>query len=161
MTVRLVLAVALAAALIAAATPAIDSARTTRTERLAERDVDRVAEAATTLATEESPGARRTLAVSLPARSPTAAAVVVAIGGVEGGERVEDSPRRDVLAFSVAGGPRRVRRVGTDLRVSRGGAVAGSDAAALVLRGGETYTVTLRLRRVDGRRTVVVSVERE
>jgi hypothetical protein len=159
-TVRLLLAVALAVALVAAAMPALDAARVSRTERLAERDLDRVAAAATTLAAEESPGARRTLTVSLPARSPTAALAVVAIGGVAGGERVEDSRDRDVLAFSVAGGRRQVRRVGTDLRVVRDDEVAESDAAALVLRGGDTYAMTLRLRRVDGRRTVVVSAER-
>ncbi|WP_135851645.1 DUF7311 family protein [Halorussus salinus] len=161
MTLRLLLAVAVAVALVAAATPAIDRARVSRAELLAERDADRLAAAATALAAEESPGARRTVTVSLPPRSPTAAAVLLAIGGVASGEKVEDSPERDVLAFSIAGGPRRVRRVGTDLRVVRDGAVAESDAAALVLRGGETYAVTLRLRRVDGRLTVVVSAERE
>lgn len=172
MTLRLLLAVALAVALVAAATPALDGARASRSERLAERDADRVAAAAATLAAEESPGARRTVGVSLPPRSPTAAAVVVAIGGVAGGEEgpssvpergvsVTDSPTNDVVAFGVAGGRWQVRRVGTDLRVVRDGEVAESDDAALVLRGGETYAVTLRLRRVDGRRTVVVSVERK
>jgi len=171
-TLRLLLAVALAVALVAAATPAIDRARVSRAELLAERDADRVAAAARTLAAEESPGARRTVTVSLPPRSPTAAAVVVAIGGVAGREEgtsnlpergvsVTDSPTSDVLAVGVAGGRQQVRRVGTDLRVVRDGEVAESDRAALVLRGGETYAVTLRLRRVDGRRTVVVSVERE
>mgnify|MGYP000438608642 CR=1 FL=1 len=164
---RLVLAVALAVALVAAATPALDDARATRTERLAERELDRIEAAATTLASEDAPGARRTLAVSLPDRSPTTAALdVVAIGGVPDEESVQgqsvranDSAERDVMAFRVAGAPRHVRRVGTDLRVVRDGAVAESDATALVLRGGESYAVTLRLVRLDGRPTVVVSAD--
>lgn len=162
MTLRLLLAVALAVALVAAATPAIDSARVSRSELLVERDADRLAAAATTLAAEESPGARRTVTVSVPARSPTAAAVTLTVGGVAGrDEDVTDSTTTDVLAFRVAGGRRHVHRVGTDLRVVRDGEVAESDAAAVLLRGGETYAVTLRLRRVDGRRTVVVAAERE
>ncbi|UPV73320.1 hypothetical protein M0R89_12275 [Halorussus limi] len=164
---RLVLGVALAAALVAAVTPALDGARATRTERLAERELDRVAAAATTLAAEDAPGARRTLTVSLPARSPTSAPLaVVALGGVPDGElpegdpsAVTDSAERDVFAFRVADAPRQVRRVGTDLRAVRDGAVAESDAAVLVLRGGKTYKVTLRLVPLDGRRTVVVSAE--
>jgi hypothetical protein len=162
---RLVLGVALAVALVAAATPALDDARATRTERLTERELDRVAAAATTLASEDAPGARRTLTVSLPGRSPTAAPLdVVAVGGVPENEsaqgrsvRTVDSAERDVLVFQVAGAPRQVRRVGTDLRVVRDGETDQSDAAALVLRGGETYAVTLRLVRLDGWRTVVVS----
>jgi hypothetical protein len=162
---RVVLGVALAAALLAATTPALDDARATRTERLAERELDRVARAAVTLASEEAPGARRTLTVSLPGDSPTARPLAVALGGVPDGEEgpagggtaVADTAERDVFAVRVAGGRWTVRRVEADLRASKEDRIVGDDRP-LVLRGGETYAVTLRLRRLDGRRVVVVSV---
>lgn len=161
---RAVLGVVLAAALLGVVTPALDDARATRTERLAERELDRVASAAVTLEREEAPGARRTLTVALPGGSPTAAPLaVVALGGLpaewsaNGPATVADADDRDVFAFRVAGGRRHVRRVGTDLRVRREGRIA-DDERPLVLRGGDTYAVTLRLRRLDGQRVVVVSV---
>lgn len=154
---RAVLGVALAVALLAVVTPALDDARATRTERLAERELDRVASAAVTLESEEAPGARRTLTLALPGDSPTAARVSVALGGLSSGRSPADTAERDVFAVRVAGDRRLVRRVGTDLRVVREGRVAG-DERAVVLRGGATYAVTLRLRRLDGHRVVVASV---
>jgi hypothetical protein len=169
---RLVLAVALATSLVAVAAPAVEDARTTRSERLAERELDRVAATANALAREEDPGARRTLRVSLPGESPTEAPLAfVALGGLPGeagddglpGRSDEksavDTAERDVLAYRVADGRRRVLRVDVDLRVRRGDGSAPSDSRALVLRGGEIYRLTLRLVRFDGRPTVVVSVE--
>lgn len=157
---RVVLAAALAVALVAAVTPALDDARATRTERLAQRELDRVGAAVTTLAREEAPGARRTLELAFPADSPTAAPLAfVALGGLPAEEPTEvDAADRDVLAFRVAGGRRTVQRVSADLRVVRDGEVSADDGRALVLRSGGTYAVTLRLVRSDGRRIVVVSV---
>ncbi|WP_137283355.1 DUF7311 family protein [Halorussus salinisoli] len=159
---RVVLGVALAVAVVAAATPALEDARTTRTERLTERELGRVETAAATLAREEAPGARRTLTLSLPDDSPTAAGLAfVALGGLPSGEpTATDTADRDVFAFRVRGGRRHVHRVGTDLRVIRDGAIAESDSEASILRGGETYAVTLRVVRSAERRTVVVSVRR-
>ncbi|NHN58071.1 MULTISPECIES: hypothetical protein [Halorussus] len=156
---RLVLAAALAVALVAAVTPALDDARATRTERLAGRELDRVGAAAASLAREESPGARRTLDLSLPTGSPTAAPLTfVALGGLPDGESTaSDAAGRDVLAFRVAGGRRHVRRVAVDLRVVRDGRIS-EDDRTIVLRSGGSYAVTLRLVRSDGRRIVVVSV---
>lgn len=177
---RVVLGVALAVATVAAVTPALEDARTTRTERLTDRELDRVEAAAVTLAREESPGARRTLALSLPGDSPAATPLAfVALGGLphSGNTTATDTAARDVLAYSIAGGDRHVRRVETDLRVGRarrtsssesrtpggegrrnGDGPSGDDSRALVLRGGGDYEVTLRLVSLDGRRTVAVSV---
>lgn len=165
--IRLVLAVALAAAILTVVTPALENAKTARTERLADRELGRVASAAETLVREESPGARRTLSISLPGKSPTSAPLAfVSLGGVpDGAERtaqpVADSPARDVLAYRIAGGPTVVRRVGVDLRVRRGSETTDSDARSLVLRGSETFRLTLRLVRIRGRPTVVVGVGTE
>jgi hypothetical protein len=159
-----VLAVALAAAMLAVVTPALEDARATRTERLAARELGRVEAAAEALAREESPGARRTLSVSLPGESPTAAPLAfVALGGVpnaKSGENGEmtDGAGRDLLAYRIAGGSTVVRRIGVDLRVVRDGQRVESDAQPLVLRDGESYRLVLRLVRVRGRPTVVVGV---
>ncbi|WP_135827953.1 DUF7311 family protein [Halorussus halobius] len=165
---RLVLGVALAAALLGAVAPALEDARATRTDRLAARELDRVAAAAESLAREEAPGARRTLDLSLPGDSPTTAPLAfVALGGVPSGEtapvdrrgaRTDDE--RGVLAYRLAGGPVEVRRVGLDLRAGGDGTRGESDSRALVLRGGGTYHLTLRLVRNRGRPTVAVAVGR-
>jgi hypothetical protein len=162
--VRALLGVALAVALVAVATPALEDARTDRTERLAERELSRVGTAAETLVREEAPGARRRLTLSLPGESPTATSLTyVALGGLPDGvsdseTAVTDTGERDVLAFRVADGRRHVRRAGVDLRVVRDGTRSTADSRALVLRGGGTYEMTLRLVRLHERRIVVVSV---
>jgi hypothetical protein len=168
--IRVLLGIALAVALVATVTPALDDARTDRTERLTTRELDRVGAAAEELAREEAPGARRTRTVSLPGDAPTEAALsFVALGGIPDGvssgegQAMEngseaDTAARDLLVFRVAGGRRHVRRVGVDLRVVRDGAHSTADSRALVLRGGATYEVTLRLVRSGGRRIVVVAV---
>lgn len=162
---RLVLAVALAAALLAVVTPALEDARATRTERLTARELGRIESAAEALVHEESPGARRTLTVSLPARSPTAAPLAFAsLGGIPdrtaagATSETADTSGWDLLAYRIAGGSTVVRRVGVDLRVVRDGETVASDSRALVLSGGETYRLTLRLVRIRGRLTVVVGV---
>lgn len=156
---RVVLSVALAAALLAAVAPAIEDARTTRTERLTERELGRVETAALTLAREEESGARRILRISLPGDSPTTAQLAfVALGEVPDGEQKTDTAESDVFAYRVAGGRTHVCRIGADLRVVREGDIVESDSRALVLRGGGTYRLRLRLVRLDGRPTVLVSV---
>lgn len=162
---RLVLAVALAAALLAVVTPALEDARETRTERMTTRELGRIESAAETLAREESPGARRTLTVSLPGRSPTVAPLAfAALGGIPNRtaagvtSETADTSGRDLLAYRIAGGSTVVRRVGVDMRVVRDGETVAPDSQALVLHGGETYRLTLRLVRVRGRLAVVVGV---
>lgn len=165
---RVVLALALAAAILAVVTPALEDARTTRADRLTARELDRVESAARALVREESPGARRTVRISVPGESPTTAPVAfVALGGLPGEseQRVEaDTANRDLLAYRLAGGSVNVRRIPVDLRVAPGGEGVGlsdetaeSDDRALVLSGGESYLLTLRLVRTDGRPVVVAS----
>ncbi|WP_276300570.1 DUF7311 family protein [Halorussus lipolyticus] len=159
--IRVVLGVALAVALVAVTTPALEDARESRSELLAERELGRVEAVIEELAREEAPGARRTLTLSLPGDSPTEASLsFVALGGVPGNSSATatDTAEGDLLVFRVAGGPRHVRRVAADLRVVSEDARSAVDSRALVLRGGETYEVTLRVVRSDGRRIVVVSV---
>lgn len=166
---RTVLAVALAAALVAAASPALESARTTRTERLTAGELDRIEAVARNLVREESPaalgdpGPRRTLTVSLPGESPTTAPVAyVALGGRPEEAPAADTAERDVFASRVAGSRHRVRRVDFDLRAAVPDDDAGwrvePDARPVVLRGGETYRLALRLVRLDGRPTVLLTV---
>lgn len=164
---RVVLAVVLAAAILGATLPALDSARQTRADRLAATEIDEIATTAKSLVEEEDAvrpdvaGARRTLSVSAPDASPTRAAVAyVSIGGVPGSgpptDAATDGGDSDVLAYRLANGEPRVRRVGVDLRVVQNGRVLGDDRP-LVIRG-DDRRLSLRLVRLDGRTTVLVSV---
>ena len=164
---RLVLGVALAAAILGAVAPALEDARTARSDRLVARELDRVAAAAESLAHEEAPGARRTLELSLLGGSPTTAPVAfVALGGVPGEETASDHRRRtaaddadrDLLAYRLAGGPVECRRVDADLRPVEGGPRVESAPDLLVLRGDGTYRLTLRVVRHRGRLAVTVTV---
>jgi hypothetical protein len=156
----MVLSVALAAALLAVVAPALEDARQTRTERLTERELGRVEAAALTLTNEEEPGARRTLSISLSEGSPTTAPLAfVALGGIPDGEQKLDTADGDVFAYRVAGGRIRVRRVEADLRVVRDGEPTENDSEPLVLHGGGTYQLTLRLVQLDGPRTILVNVK--
>lgn len=76
--IRAVLATVIAAALLAAALPAVDSVRADRTNAAMERSVDRIERAGTGLLASDAAdaGARRIVTVSLPARSLAAAGVV-------------------------------------------------------------------------------------
>jgi len=168
--IRTVLSVALAAALTAAVAPALDDARTERTERLVAGELDRVAETAERLAAEESPakpgepGPRRTLTVSLPSGSPTAAPVSrVALGGRPDGSAADPSSRAGtdadgLLVAAVEGGRRQIRRVDVDLRAAEsvGGENEADTARPLVLRAG-SHRLVLRLVSRGGRPVVLVA----
>ena len=158
--IRAVLAVSLSAALVAAVAPAIEDARAARTERLVERDLDRIERAAASLVHEDEPGARRTLTVSLPSESPTAAGVeFVAIGGLPADRVGADSADSNVLAYRITDGRRHVSRISTDVRTV-GPEADHDDGAPLVLSGGETYRLVLRLDRREGASTVRVTARR-
>ena len=75
--IRVVLTAVVAAALLAAALPAIDSARTDRTTAAVERSVDRIERAGRGLLASDAAdaGARRVVTVTLPRRSLAAAGV--------------------------------------------------------------------------------------
>ncbi|WP_435345410.1 DUF7311 family protein [Haloarchaeobius sp. HRN-SO-5] len=135
--IRVLLAVAVTLALVAAATPAIDAARESRSERLVRTDLAAVERAATGLLASEEPtpgaGARRVVSVRLPDGTPTTSSVDwVAIGGRPGA----DDPDPHVLAYAVAG--RQPRTVSLPVPVKTGG-------DPLVLHGPGTYELELTL----------------
>lgn len=73
--IRALLAVALAAALLAASLPAIESAAADRTAAELDRDAARLERAGASLLADDDPGARRVVTVSLPADSLVAVGV--------------------------------------------------------------------------------------
>ncbi|WP_135819833.1 DUF7311 family protein [Halostella litorea] len=148
MTVRVVLAVLLATALVAASLPAVDDGRERATDSQVRGEIDRIERtAASLLATEETvPGAsngpRRSVTVSLPERSWHRAGV----DELTIREPTEGSSRSRV-AYAVAGRDRRVVTLDAPVRPAAG---------PLELSGGGDYQLRLRLVRVDGEQTVVV-----
>ncbi len=73
--IRALLAVVLAAALLSASLPAVESAAADRTASALDREVDRIERAGASLLAEDDPGGRRVLSVSLPGGSLVAAGV--------------------------------------------------------------------------------------
>lgn len=73
--IRTLLSVALAAALLAASLPAIESAAADRTAAALDRDIDRIERAGASLLADDDPGARRVVTVRLPAASLGSAGV--------------------------------------------------------------------------------------
>jgi hypothetical protein len=143
----------MAAALLAASLPAIEEARHDRTDARLDATVERIERAVDAIRTAEDPtrrdvpGARRPLAVRVPARSWSAAGVAwVAVGGTP-----VDAPGPDgnasLVAYRLDGGPTRRRRLpGVGLRTPRG---------AVTLREPGRHRIRLRLRlgrdsRADG-----------
>jgi hypothetical protein len=147
-TVRVVLAVLLAGALVAVSLPAVDQGRERATDREVRDEIDRIDRAAAALvATEEtvsdaSHAPQRTVTVSLPKRSWHRAGVDrLAIRGPAAGSSETE------VAYAVAGRARRVVTLDVPLHPS---------SETLELPGGGDYRLRLRLVRVDGERTVVV-----
>lgn len=163
---RVVVGVAIALALLAASQPALDSARQTRADRAAARELARLQRAIDSLQTEAAPpqgetreaGARRVVTIDLPTRSVTSARVdYVAIGAVPGESLPEGSG--DVLAYRIGGGPPVVRRIDSDLRVERASGSArwlAADDVPLVDRGGGRHRIALSLVEEGDHRVVVV-----
>ncbi|WP_224269887.1 DUF7311 family protein [Haloprofundus salinisoli] len=130
MVTRLVVAVALAVALVAASLPAVDAAREERTKARLDAELTRVADAARSLPeTEDAAGdtslaARRVVAVSVPERSLTTASVdyvELAGGDVSVGAsfsyrlagREETTHRLTGVPLSTPTGPVRLSATGT------------------------------------------------
>lgn len=135
--IRVVLAVCLTVALLAAVTPAIDEARETRTAINLGRVVDRIEGAARSLRAHEDPtppdvaGARRVVRFSLPARSWTAVGARLWIDG-----------ERDTIGYRLDGRrAHRTRLRGVDLR---------TPAGRVVVDGSARYRLDLSLVRSDG-----------
>lgn len=161
MSVRVLLAVVLAAALVATAAPAVDTARIARAEHAGDATLDDLAAAVAELQhTEPAPSvdlaARRVVRVRLP---PGAAGTEPVLSVGEGfRESIADGPRSDVFAYRVAGRTR-LRRVHVDVRVRRpsGGRSTSrlsSDDQGLRVEDGTTLVLSYVER--DGRPTILV-----
>jgi len=135
--IRVVLAVLLTVALLAAVTPAIDEGRTARTAIHLDGVTDRIERAARSLRAQEDPtrpgvaGARRIVSFRLPSRSWTAVGARLWIDG-----------ERDLIGYRLDGGrPHRTTLPGLDLRTPDG---------PLVFEGSARYRLGLSLVRSDG-----------
>lgn len=141
--IRLVVAVALAVATLAVALPAVDDARTTRTDAAIAGTVDRMERAARALAiTEDATAARATAAtrrvgITLPARALTAARpAFVAVGGPPDGPG-----NRSTITYAVSSTTRRRHlRIPVPVRTPGGPVVfraSGRHAVSLALVCGD------------------------
>lgn len=140
--IRLAVTVVLAVAVLAAATPAIESGRIARTEAQVNAAVDDVDAAALDLLAaedpvERGPGARRVVTVRLPSRG-VAAAEVEALRIGSGGR----------YAYRIGGAPERVRYGRAPVHTA--------DGEPLVLREDGSHRLVLRLVERNGERVVVV-----
>lgn len=140
--IRVVLAVLLAVALLAAATPAIDESRTARTTIHLDRVTERVERAAHSLTAHEDPtrpsvgGARRLVKFRLLERSWTAVSASLWLDGDE-----------DEVGYRLAGKPpRRTTLRGVDLRTPNG---------RITFDAGGRYRLDLSLVRSDSVGVVV------
>lgn len=152
--IRLLLAAAVTAALLATALPAVEDARANRVAASLDADADRMVRAVESLAYGEDPtqsrstAPRRTVRVTVPARSWTAADVsYVAVGG-----RPEAEGSRPVLTYAFSGGRETERRLSlpVPLRTPDG---------PVVVRDSGTHALSLSLlSRPEGPVVVVRSV---
>ncbi|WP_435128108.1 DUF7311 family protein [Halobaculum sp. D14] len=170
--IRVVLAVAVTAALLAASLPVIESVSAERTAAELDRATVRLDRAAADLLSAESAvdagrrGARRTVGLRLPARSLVAAPVrfVALCPG-----------RRATVRYAVGRGPTVTRRLSTPMAVegvtagggggvtaeSDGGVTADDSGGALVFTEPGAHLLTLEVthREGNGRRVVVSASE--
>jgi len=135
--IRIVLAVLLTVALLAAVTPAIDEGRSARTATHLDGVTDRVERAVRSLRAHEDPtrpsvaGARRIVRFRLPGRSWTAVGASLWIDG-----------DHDLIGYRLDGGrPHRRTIRGVDLRTPDG---------PVVFEGAGRYRLVLSLVRADG-----------
>jgi hypothetical protein len=137
---RVLLAVTIAAALLAASLPAVETARTDRTATKLDRQADRIeAAGASLLADDEADaGARRVVTVSLPSASLAAAGVTrFAVGCWD----------ECVVRYRIADGESRVRPLPIPLS---------TPAGTVKFSTPGTHRLALGLTREDGRRVVTV-----
>jgi hypothetical protein len=153
MSLRVLLAVVLTAALLAASLPAIQSAQQARADQQVTATVDRIEAAITDLARHSDPvrpgvpGAVRRIPVEIPRRP---AGVTLSLGP----PAVARNGTETVLTASVPGEPDVVRRLDVPVRP------AGADRPALTngtLELGDSTTLTLEYRRVAGEPVVTVT----
>lgn len=154
MTLRTVLAVALAVSVLAVAMPGVEHARHERTARHVRGETGALVDAAESLLARDEvapvgePGARRVVTVTIPRAGWDAAALdYLAIGGSPGSP-AEGSATTGVVAFRIRDRPERRVRVPVQL------APAGGNP--LVLREAGDHRLVLSLRRPGDHRVVVV-----
>ncbi|AKH97089.1 DUF7311 family protein [Halanaeroarchaeum sulfurireducens] len=151
MIVRLVLAVVVATALLAAAMPVVDDARHEVRATAADRSVQTIADAITDVSRSSdsvprgTPGARRVVSVEVPSEA------TVTIGG-NATDNGQDAARA-AISYRVPPNTTGRTTVGVDVRVVEGTAVRPA-GAVLVLR--ESHRVVLRYELVDGDPAVTV-----
>lgn len=152
---RLLLAAALSAALLATVLPAVDDARTDRTASSLSVAAERLDRAGRALSLAEdatadpSTAPRRSVAVSVPARSWTAAAVrYFSVGGPPDGDG-----NRSVVVYAAGDGPRREHRLSVPVPVR-------TPDGPVVVRGPGRRRVTLTLSLVRRPSGPVVTVGR-
>jgi hypothetical protein len=153
---RVVFAVVLAVAITAAATPAIDQARTARTQSLVRSQVTALDTTVDRLVAFENavargtPGARRLVTIRLPTDSPgTKRLHEFRIRSL----RNETHPDAAVVSWTTAGTERSFRRlIGTEHEVP----IRTSDGSPLVLRDPNHHRLVVRLVRERGTRSVRV-----
>jgi len=153
---RVLLAVALAGALMAAAAPVVDDARDANAAsagHVAAVDVRDavIALAASTPAPPGAPAAERTVTVSLPRSDAATAPVSLLIGSAPD---VPDATTTDVVAVRTGRGTRTLV-LPIDLRVGDNSGSLGDDTTGLRITRGAT--LTLRYVLVDRTPTVVVT----
>lgn len=147
---RVVLAVALTATIVATVTPAVEEASKHHSAAAVTEGAATIERAGLSLlATDEhtpGAGARRSVTFRLPARTPTNAGVeYVAVGGPP--DAPDTVTRRGVIVYRVTGGEQ--RRITLDVPLY-------APDGPVVLRGEGDRRLQLRVVRVDGRRVVVV-----
>jgi hypothetical protein len=136
--IRALLAVALAAGLLAASLPAIESAAADRTTAGLDRDIDRLKHAGESLLADDDPGARRVVSVSLPAGS------LAGIGVDAFTVRCEP---RCTVRYTLGNGASRTRRLELPLATPEGPVRFGSSGEhriMLGLRDDDGRVVTVR-----------------
>jgi hypothetical protein len=137
---RVLLAVGIAAALLAASLPAVEAVRTDRTAAEMDRTADRIETAGRSLlaADEAEAGARRVVTVSLPTASLTAAGV----------DRFAiDCGKRCAVSYRLRGSTTHVNRLPIPLSTP--------DGVVTFSKAG-THRLRLGLSRANGRRVVTV-----
>lgn len=157
MSVRVVLAVLVAVALVAAAMPAVEDARQGVTATTTEREAGHLRDAIRSIRRTSDPvprgvpGARRLVTVEVPTGTGDAPTLRVGSGDAD---PTLDGNHSDVVTYDVPPGTGGRETVAVDVRVVRDGYVQPDDEA-LVLRG--TQTVAVRYVLVDGEPTVTVA----
>lgn len=121
--IRLLLTVVLSVALVAVASPLVHDARQQSAGTAAERSVSQIRGVIDELTTRsdptrESPGAGRTLTLSIPEASPGSVGIDwLAVGGVPDQLGPEEPSGTDLIAYSIAGSVHVIRLPSVELRV--------------------------------------------